>query len=78
MTGAGLKVKEGISCSRREGWSIENKGEEHPGGSAVEHLPSAQGVTPDPGIESCFGSPAGSLLLPLPVSASLYVALGNK
>ena len=43
----------------------------HPGGSAVEHLPSAQGVTPGPGIESHIGLPAGSLLLPLPVSLPL-------
>ena len=37
-------------------------------GSAVEHLPLAQGVIPDPGIQSLIGIPAGSLLLPLPVS----------
>ena len=34
------------------------------GGSVVEHLPLAQGVTPGgPGIESHVGLPAGSLLL---------------
>ena len=45
------------------------------GGSAVEHLPSAQGVTPDPGIKSHIGLPTGSLLLPLPVSLRLSLCL---
>ena len=48
------------------------------GGSLIEHLPLAQGVIPSPGIESHLGFPAGSLLLPLPVSAFLSVSLMNK
>ena len=46
-----------------------------PGGSAVEHLPLAQGVTPGPGIESHVRLPAWSLLLPLPVSLPLFLSL---
>ena len=42
----------------------------HLGGSAVECLPLAQGVSPGPGIESHIGLPAWILLLALPVSAS--------
>ena len=42
------------------------------GGSVVEHLPSAQGVTPG----SQDRVPAGSLLLPLPVF--LPLSLMNK
>ena len=44
----------------------------HPGGSVVEHHPSAQGVI----LGSWDGShiPAWSLLLPLPLSASLCVS----
>ena len=38
------------------------------GGSEVERLPSAQGMIPGSGIESRIGHPAGSLLLPLPLS----------
>ena len=54
------------------------------GGSAVEHLPSAQGMILGPGIKSGIGLPAWSLLLPLPVSLllslsfSLSVSLMNK
>ena len=48
------------------------------GGSAVERLPSAQGIIPDPGNESHIGLPAWSLLLLLPVSLSLSVSLMNK
>ena len=44
------------------------------GGSAVERLPSAQGVIPGSGIESHVGFPVWSLLLPLPVSLPLYVS----
>ena len=42
-----------------------------PGASVLEHLPLAQGVIPESGIESHIGFPERSLLLPLPVSASL-------
>ena len=51
-----------------------------PGGSAVERLPSAQGVILGPGIESRLGLPAWSLLLPLPVCLPLSqsVSLMNK
>ena len=38
------------------------------GGSAVEHLPSAQGMRLGSRIESHIGPLAGSLLLPLPAS----------
>ena len=38
------------------------------GGSAVERLPLAKGVIPGSGMEACIGFPAGSLLLPLPVT----------
>ena len=48
------------------------------GGSAVEHLPLAQGVIPDPGIGSHIGLPAWSLLLSLPVSLPLSLSLMNK
>ena len=50
------------------------------GGSAVEHLPSAQGMILGLGIESHIKLPIGSLLLPLPVSLPLYlcVSLMNK
>ena len=44
------------------------------GGSAVDGLPLAQG----PGIESHIGVPAGSLLLPLPVSLPLSVSFMNE
>ena len=43
----------------------------HLGGSAVEHLPSAQGVILGSWVESCIGLLAGSLLLPLPLSLGL-------
>ena len=45
------------------------------GGPAIQRLPSAQGVTPGPGIESHFGPPTWSLLLPLPVSLPLSLSL---
>ena len=48
------------------------------GGSAVEYLPSAQGVIPGSGIESHIGLTTGSLLLPLPVSLPLSPSLMNK
>ena len=50
-----------------------NKG--HMGGSAVEHLPLAQGMIPGPEIESRIGLPARSLLLPLPMSLLLSLCL---
>ena len=43
----------------------------HLGGSAVEHLPSTQGVIPGSGTESHIGLLARSLLLPLPLSLCL-------
>ena len=46
----------------------------HLWGSVVEHLPSTQGVTRGSGIESRIGLPAGSLLLPLPVSLPLFLS----
>ena len=50
------------------------------GGPVVERLPLVQGAIQGPGIESCIGLPAGSLLLPLPVSLPLSqsVSLMNK
>ena len=45
----------------------------HLAGSVVE--PSTQGVTPGPGIESVIRVPTRSLLLPLPVSLSLFLCL---
>ena len=50
----------------------------HLGGSAVEHLPSAQGVIPGSRIESHIGLLAWSLLLPWPISLPLSVSLMNK
>ena len=47
-------------------------------GSAVERLPSAQVLIPGSRIEFRIGLLMGSLLLPLPVSASLSVSLMNK
>ena len=41
------------------------------GGPVVKRLPLAQGMILGSGIESHIGLPAGSLLLPLPVSLSL-------
>ena len=49
----------------------------HLGGLVVEHLPWAQGVIPGPGIESCIGLPAGSLLLPLSVCLSVSLSLSR-
>ena len=49
--------------------------EGHLGGSVVEHLPLAQAVSWDPGIESHIRLPAGSLLLLLPVSLSLSLCV---
>ena len=48
------------------------------GGSAIEHLPSAQGVIPGSGIKSRIRLLVESLLLPLPASLPLYVSLMNK
>ena len=50
------------------------------GGLAVERLPLAQVWSWSPGIKSHNGLPAGSLLLPLPMSLplSLSVSLMNK
>ena len=48
------------------------------GGSAVERLPSAQGVIEGSGIESHNGLPVGSLLLPLLMFLPLCVSLMNK
>ena len=47
-------------------------------GSAVEHLPSAQDMILGPGIKSCIGLPAWSLLLPLRMSLPLSLSLINK
>ena len=44
----------------------------------VEHLPSAQGVTPGSGIESHIALPAWSLLLSLPVSLPLSASLKKE
>ena len=44
------------------------------GGSAVEHLPSAQGAIPRSQIQSHSKLLAGSLLLPLPVSLPLSLS----
>ena len=43
--------------------------------SAIENLPSAQGVIPESGIKSHIGLLAGSLLLPLLVSLPLSLCL---
>ena len=47
----------------------------YPGGSAVEHLPSALGVIPGSWDQVPIGFPAGSLLLPLPVSLPFSLCL---
>ena len=43
------------------------------GGSAIERLPSAQGVIPGSMIKSHIGLLVGSLFLPLPVFLPLFV-----
>ena len=43
-------------------------------GSAVKHLPSAQGVVLEPRMESHIRLPTWSLLLPLPVSLPLALS----
>ena len=48
------------------------------GGSAVEHLPSAQVVIPGSRIESHIGLLEGSLLLPLPVSLLLSLCVSHE
>ena len=53
---------------------LNNQDKGHLGGSAVEHLPSAQGVIPGSGIKSRIKLPVRSLLLPLPVSLPLCVS----
>ena len=50
----------------------------HLGGSVVERLPLAHGVSQGPGMEPHIGLPAGSLLLPLLMSLHLFVSLMNK
>ncbi|CAK7320259.1 hypothetical protein VULLAG_LOCUS22521 [Vulpes lagopus] len=50
----------------------------HVGGSVAEHLPLAQSVIPGPGIESHIRLPAGSLLLPLPMSLPLSVCVSHE
>ena len=51
----------------------------HLGGSAVEHLPRAQGMIPDsPDRVPCRAPPTGHLLLPLPVSLPLSLTWINK
>ena len=57
--------------------SIKILEEGHLGSSAVERLPSAQGMIPGSGIESRIGLPARSLLLPLPGSLPLSLSLMN-
>ena len=47
-------------------------------GSAVEHLPLAQVPISGSGIKSHIQLPAWSLLLPLPLSASLSVSHRNE
>ena len=44
-------------------------------GLVVKHLPSAQGVILGPGIEFHIRLPAGTLLLPLPMSLTLSLCL---
>ena len=53
-----------------EHYHLKNFGEGLLGGSAVERLPSAQGVILESGIKSCVGLPTWSLLL----SPSAYVS----
>ena len=48
------------------------------GGSAVEHLPLAQGVIPGSRIESRIRLPAWSLLLLLPVSLLLSLCVSRE
>ena len=48
------------------------------GGSAVEHLPSAQGVIPESRIKPYIGLLVGSLLLPLPVSLLLSLCVSHE
>ena len=52
----------------------------HLGGSAVEglRLPWAQSVIPESRMEAYIGLPAGSLLLPLPVSLPLFLLSLNE
>ena len=47
-------------------------------GSVVEHLPSAQVVTPGSWDRVHIGLPAWSLLLPLPMSLPLSLCLMHK
>ena len=59
--------------------TFRNKGKTgHLGGSAAEHLPWAQGLTPGPGIESPVGLPAWSLLLPLTVCLPLSLWVSHE
>ena len=48
------------------------------GGSAVEHLPLAQGVILGSGIEFCIRLLAWSLLLSLPVSLPLSLCVSHE
>ena len=50
----------------------------HLGGSVVQRLHSAQGISPGLGIKSHTMLPPRSLLLPLPVSLPLSMSLMNK
>ena len=67
----GCQLGKQPQCHHQE----DSEAQGHLGGSAVEHLPLAQGVTPGSLIESRIGIPAGNLLLPLPVSLPLCVSL---
>ena len=67
-----LCVKKKKTNKKNKKFLKKPKDEGHLGGSAVEHLPLAQGLIPDSQIESHIGLLAWSLLLhPLPVSLSL-------
>ena len=48
------------------------------GGSAVERVPLAQGMTPGSWDRVPHGLPAGSLLLPLPVSLPLSLCIPHE
>ena len=52
--------------------------EGHLGGSAVERLPLTQVVILGSGIKSYIRLPAGSLLLPLPMSLLLSLCISHE
>ena len=56
-------------------WPLKDMEEGLLGGSAVEGLLSAQGELLESRIEYNVGFPAGSLLLPLPMSLPLSLCL---